>query len=172
MPWGGAPRARARRTVAAVLVALSLTACSPGGGTRTLTDDGISLMYPESWRVAGFSTTNSPRRLAVASYPVPEDSVEGDCGGLEAVELLPSDGALVILIDYGTSASFRERPSVLELADGEFAEYECFGPSSMFRFRVGDRNIQAHVALGPDADDALRDQALAILASLSSRSRG
>src|SRR5665809_70744 len=121
----------------AVLVALAaflLPACTLGGdGTEMFTEDEISIRYPESWHVTPFSTTNSPRRLAVASYPSPEETVEGDCGGLQAVRRLPREGALVLLIDYGQRGSFAPRPDVLTLGDGEFAEYECFGPSTMFR---------------------------------------
>jgi hypothetical protein len=145
-----------------------LAACSTGADTRRFADDGVSFRYPKGWHVAGFSTTNSPRRLAIASYPLPEDAVEGDCGGLRAVELLPPEGALVLLIDYGSQLqSFPARPEELTLGEGAFAEYECFGPSTLFRFRVGDRALQAHVALGRDASYGMRDRALAILESLA-----
>ena len=155
------------RTFALALLACFLAACSTAADTRQFADGGVSLRYPKGWHVTGFSTTNSPRRLAVASYPLPEDAVEGDCGGLRAVELLPPEGALVLLIDYGSRLrSFPERPAELAMGDGAFAEYECFGPSTLFRFRVGDRALQAHVALGEDAGDDMRDRALAILESL------
>ena len=135
-------------------------------GAQTFRDDGVSFRYPESWHATPFSTTNSPRRLAVASYPIPEDAVEGDCGGLQAAGRLPREGALVLLIDYGERGSFARRPEALHLRDGEFAEYECFGPSTMFRFSVGERDLQAHVALGPEASDETRDRALAVLSAL------
>jgi len=155
----------------AVLIALAaflLPACSlGGGGMETFADAEISISYPKRWHVTPFSTTNSPRRLAVTSYPIPEDAVEGDCGGLQAVRLLPRDGALVLLIDYGRRGSLARRPDRLTLGDGEFAEYECFGRSTMFRFSVGDRDLQAHVALGPDASGKTRDRALAILSALT-----
>jgi len=151
----------------ALLGALAaLTACSIGAGTKELAEDDVSFRYPAGWHVAGFSTTNSPRRVAVASYSLPENAVEGDCGGSRAVELLPPDGALVILLEYGWGR-FPGRPAELELADGELAEYECFGRSTMFRFRVGERDFQAHVALGSEAGDETRDRALAILESLA-----
>jgi hypothetical protein len=111
--------------------------------------------------------SNSPHRLAVSSYPVPSDAIEGDCGGYEAVELLPPEGVLVLLIDYGEGASFPLRPDGFTMRAGEFAEYECFGASTMFRFRVGQRDIQAHIAIGSEASKGTTDRALAILSALA-----
>jgi hypothetical protein len=155
------------RAFALPLLACVVAACSTGADTRQFADDGISFRYPKGWHVTGFSTTNSPRRLAAASYALPDDVVEGDCGGYRAVELLPPDGALVLLVDYGSRLrSFPERPAELALSAGAFAEYECFGPSTLFRFRVRDRALQAHVALGGDASYGMRERALAILESV------
>jgi hypothetical protein len=72
----------------------------PGRPTR-FAERGVSLETPSGWSVSGFSETVFPRRLVAASYPVTRADVEGDCGGLAAVERLPSDGAYVVLIDYG-----------------------------------------------------------------------
>lgn len=156
------------------LVASFFAGCSLGDDSQAFEANGLSLRYPIGWHSTGFSTTNSPRRLIVASYVVPDDAVEGDCGGYCAVELLPADGALVLVIDYGSalaglrpSERFPPRPRNLTLRDGERETYECFGESTMFRFRIGDRNLQVHVALGPEASDRIRDQALGIVASLS-----
>jgi len=142
-------------------------ACSAGDEEmRTFTEDGISFSYPKGWHVVGFSRLNSPRRLAVTSYSVPVDAVEGDCGGRQAVELLPPEGVLVLLIDYGERDSFPARPGRLTVKSGEFSHYECFGPSTMFRFHVGKQDFQAHVAIGPQASGEALDRALAMLASL------
>jgi hypothetical protein len=59
---------------------------------------------PPGWSVSGFSETVFPPRLVAASYPVTRADVEGDCGGLAAVERLARGGAYVVLIDYGVSA--------------------------------------------------------------------
>jgi hypothetical protein len=154
-------------SVGVALLACSVLGCSTGGeGARSFTDAGISFRYPKSWHVTGFSTTNQPHRLTVTSYPVPTNAVEGDCGGHAAVEALPVDGILVLLIDYGERATFPPRPSRLTMQDGEFAEYECFGPSTMFRLRLGRRDLQAHVAFGEEAGEDAQQQALAVLAGL------
>jgi hypothetical protein len=149
---------------------LGVVGCS-SGASGTFQDDSLSFRYPSSWYVTGFSTTNSPRRLSVTSYVVPEDAVEGDCGGLAAVQRLTADGAFVILIDYGDPGSdeFPPPPRPFRLADGQFAEYECFGASTMFRFTSRDHDLQAHVGPGTRAGDARRRDALAILDSLVSR---
>lgn len=136
---------------------------------RIFREGRLSFRYPSDWSATGFSKTVWPARLAVASYALPADAVEGDCGGYAAVEALPRDGALVIVIDYGAGrvAEFPPRPPRLRLADGKYAEYECFGASTMFSFRVGDRRLQAHVALGTDADASRSRQALKILDSIA-----
>ncbi|MGH3019971.1 MAG: hypothetical protein ACRDNR_07415 [Gaiellaceae bacterium] len=133
---------------------------------RTFTERGVSFRYPRDWSVAGFSTTVSPARVAIASYPLDADAVEGDCGGWAAVEALPPEGALVIIIDYGEAARFAARPARFRLADGEYANYECFGASIMFRFQAGGRALQAHVAIGHDAGTSLSREALAVLDSV------
>ena len=128
--------------------------------------EGLTLAVPSGWSSTPFTTTNNPHRLAVASYPLPADSVEGDCGGIEAVRQLPNDGVLVLVIDYGDGPGFASRPDDLELSSGEFANYDCFGQSTAFRFRVGERDLQAHLALGPDATDDAKEHALEVLRSI------
>lgn len=86
---------------------------------------------------------------------------------MRAVRLLPPEGAVVLLIDYGERGSFPARPDSLTIGAGELAEYECFGPSTMFRFSIGMRDLQAHVATGPRASDKTTDRAVAILAALT-----
>lgn len=105
--------------------------------------------------MSGFSETVFPRRLVAASSPVTRADVEGDCGGYAAVERLPSDGAYVVLIDYGGNfdpdlmrrGDFKQRLP-LTLGDGQRAEFECFGRSYAFHFIVGGRGLQAHIGLG------------------------
>jgi hypothetical protein len=127
---------------------------------------GLSLEYPDRWNVAGFSTTNSPHRVAVASFPLPSDAVEGDCGGLEVARRLPADGVFVLLIDYGDDMPARSRPEEFRLSEGKFANYECFGSSTAFRFGVGRHALQAHIGIGSNADQQLVDQALDVLGSI------
>jgi hypothetical protein len=141
----------ALRVVLAVVAVLALAGAvwlllRDGMSRETYSAQSLTLSYPSGWSRTPFSTTNDPHRLALASYSLPASSVEGDCGGIAAVEQFPDDGALVLLIDYGDGPGFDPRPEVLDLVSGKFATYECFGESTAFRFRVGDRDLQAHLA--------------------------
>ena len=177
----------ARAAVLAIALACLAASCSLGNAKETVPttsrdteaphtfrERGIVIEIPSDWTAAGFSRTVSPARMAVASYPIQANDVEGDCGGLKAAEALPHDGALVILIDYGTtsSAEFRPRPRHFRLPDGDHSLYECFGESTMFRFRDRGRGFQAFVAFGPDADSARVRDALRLLDSLRVVSAG
>jgi hypothetical protein len=158
------------RLVAITSVAVVLTACADTGGTETFTDHGVTFVVPPGWSVTGFSRSVWPRRLVAASYRVGAADVEGDCGGLEAVQRLPAGGAYIVLIDYGAgSASLRDFPDALPvatLAEGQLAEFECFGRSFAFRFRSAGRALQAHVGVGQDATRERRAEALALLNSI------
>jgi hypothetical protein len=111
--------------------------------------------------------------LVAATYSVRRDDVEGDCGGYAAVKRLPSDGAYVVLIDYGGSldAPTRRRDFSqrlpLTLDEGQLAEFECFGRSYAFHFSLEGRGLQAHLAHGHSADRTTRADALAVLNSIS-----
>jgi hypothetical protein len=160
-----------RAAVRLLVAAVALTACADGGGdTAHYAEDGLALEIPEGWSVTGFSTTVFPRRLVAASFPVELDDVEGDCGGLAAVERLPSDGAYVVIVDYGEWLDPRWSPNrfpVRSHREGQLAEFECFGRSWMFRFVIEGRDVQVHVGLGRRADPHRADEALALVNSLS-----
>lgn len=136
---------------------------------------GLSLRVPKSWSVSGFSETVFPRRVVAATYAVNRDDVEGDCGGLAAVQRLAPDGAYLVLIDYGggVDADTRRRDFdqrlPLTFNDGQLAEFECFGRSYAFRFVVAGRALQAHLAVGRAADQETREAALAVLNSIRVR---
>jgi hypothetical protein len=162
------PRLTVAVAVVGATVALIVAGCRSGPedtSTRYSTG-GLTLAVPSGWSSTSFSTTNDPHRLAVASYPLPEAAVEGDCGGIEAVRQLPREGSLVLVIDYGDGPKFKPRPDNLELSSGEFANYDCFGASTAFRFRVAERDLQAHLAFGPDATDDTKEHALDVLRSI------
>jgi hypothetical protein len=157
---------------AALLVLVLVAAGCTHGDDHALeqySDEGLTLAHPTGWSVTGFSMTNDPHRLALASYDGPADSVEGDCGGLEAVRRLPRSGALVVLIDYGTRTSFPPLPNELELSSGTFTEHECLGLSTMFQFRADGRNLQAPLAFGADASAERKREALAVIRSVEAQ---
>lgn len=161
------------RVLALALLAGSLALAGCGGSSDgtpvardTYAERGLTLSYPSDWSLAPFSKTNSPARLAIGSYVIPRGATEGDCGGIAAVRRLPSDGVLVLVIDYGDGPGFQPLPDDLDLTSGEFANYDCFGESTAFRFRVGNRDLQAHIALGPEATEESKEQALDVLRSI------
>jgi hypothetical protein len=156
------------RIVLVFLCSLAVVAGCGSGGRATFRDgeSGLMFRYPRSWSITGFSHSNSPRRLVAASYHVKADEVEGDCGGIEALQSLPGSGAAVLLIDYGSSSSFAPHPGHFTLSDFKRANFECFGDSYMLRFSRGVHDLQAHVALGSRASADRRVPALSILDSL------
>jgi hypothetical protein len=153
---------------------LIATALAAGCGTQRLVTyhdsvTGVSFQHPSSWSVTGFSRSNSPTRLVLASYRVTRSEVEGDCGGSEALAALPKRGVAVLLIDYGTglpSSEFPLRPNHMRLSGFKRANYDCFGDSYMRRFSVGGIDFQAHIAVGRDAASKERNEALRSLESL------
>jgi len=66
----------------------------------------------------------------------------------------------------GAGTQFRPRPRRFAFAQFRFANYECFGPSYLVRFRVDGHNLQVNVAVGAAASSVVRAEALAILDSI------
>ena len=160
--------------VVVAVTATALAACELGAeGSTRFADRGIALKVPSGWSVTGFSKDVTPRRLVAASYDVRPDDVEGDCGGQAAVEQLRTDGAYVVLIDYGSFPGDLDRDDFSDdlptsgrdepFRDERFGEFGCFGPSYVFLFVVGDRALQAHVGIGSDATSKRREEALDVL---------
>ena len=94
---------------------LIATALAAGCGTQRLVTyhdsiTGVSFQHPSGWSLTGFSRSNSPTRLVLASYHVTRSEVEGDCGGSEALTALPKHGVAVLLIDYGPGLPKNEFP--------------------------------------------------------------
>jgi hypothetical protein len=165
----------ARRLLTALVVSALVSGCGAAKYAHFRdTSRDIAFRYPAGWFVTGFSTTNDPNRLVVASYRVTRPQVEGDCGGMAALDALPPRGTAVLIIDYGPAApaaQFPKRPSRFRLRNGKYGNYECFGRSYVFRFRVAGRDLQAHVAIGRHASPRERGAALAILDSLDRSAR-
>jgi hypothetical protein len=156
------------RVGAVSLCALAVVLAGCGSHRTSFRDSetGLTLRYPRSWTVTGFSQATSPHRLVVASYHVGPDEVEGDCGGERALQSLPPRGAAVLLIDYGSSSGFAPHARNFTLSNFQRATYECFGDTFMVRFGRGGHDLQAHVAIGRRATAERRKEALSILDSL------
>jgi len=160
-------------------VFLVATALATGCGSQRLVTyhdsiTGVSFQHPSSWSLTGFSRSNSPTRVVLASYHVTRSEVEGDCGGSEALAALPKRGVAVLLIDYGPGLprnGFPPRPNHMRLAGFKRANYDCFGDSYMRRFSVGGTDFQAHIAVGRDAGTKERNDALESLDSVKVNGR-
>ena len=159
--------------IGAAIAVIGVSACGGVHHDRTFSEPSVgpsrpvSFRYPRDWSVSGFSRDNN--RLVVASYRVDRSEVEGDCGGMEALQRMPRDGAAVLLIDYGTYGNGKglaPHPADFELSQFRRANYECFGDSYMLRFRRDGHDLQAHVALGSQVSAVRRAEALAILDSI------
>jgi hypothetical protein len=164
------------RILVAAIAVVAVAACDSEEPTQ-FSARGIALDVPSAWSVTGFSEDVVPPRLVVASYGVLPADVEGDCGGRAAILRATEDGAYVLLIDYGPSSGAdgsgerttgRDEPFSRE----RFGDFECFGPSYLFRFVVAGRALQAHIGIGPDASQQRRDEAVAVLRSITVSSRG
>ncbi len=163
-----------RPRVSCFLLALTASLLLAGcGGSKpaSFNAEGVAFLYPDGWSVTGFSRTVAPARLVVASYPVSRAEVEGDCGGMRALQALPPNGAAVLLIDYGpgpASTQFPARPSHFRLEQFKRANYDCFGDSYMLRFHTAGHNLQTHLVFGRNAGATQRNQALGVLDTLGS----
>jgi hypothetical protein len=155
----------------ALTAPLFLAGCG-GSKPASFNAEGVAFVYPAGWSVTGFSRTVSPARLVVASYPVKRAEVEGDCGGMRALQAVPRNGAAVLLIDYGpgpANSQFPARPSRFRLDQFKRANYDCFGDSYMLRFHAAGHDLQTHLVFGGKADVTQRNQALGVLDTLGSK---
>jgi hypothetical protein len=124
---------------------------------------------PESWRFSEEPTDpiEPHNALAFGSWDFPDGGV---CAPFAALDDLPADGAFVWLIEYhGTDhpEDFVPRPEAFELDDFRFGETSC-DPTPMYQLRFEDqgRFFQWQVALGPQASEATRSDAVRALNTL------
>jgi hypothetical protein len=82
------------------------------------------------------------------------------------LQSLPSDGAAVLVIDYGSTSTFSLHRGRFRLSELERGTFECFGETYLVRFHRSGHYLQAHIAFGTRASAERRTEALAILDSL------
>jgi hypothetical protein len=132
----------------------------------------VSGALPAGWDVQGHATALSfPVELFTAgSYRV---ATGGSCGPQQALDDLPSDGALIFAFEYRpavghvSSRGFPARPAHIRLRRRDVSPAECIGrPGWLVRFRDHGRPIQIHVVLGRRATQARRIQVERFLDSL------
>jgi hypothetical protein len=165
--------------VPAFLLPLAMAAslgAPAGASTYADPDRGVSATVPAGWHArVGLTRLGFPREVvAVASFPLRRG---GSCGPDRAHADMPSDGALILVLEYrpargsvwrdGTRRSaFAPRPAHLRLPRRAQQTFECFGTGHLLRFRDADRPFQVMVALGPRASDARRQAVERVLDGL------
>lgn len=184
-----------RPFLCAAALALALVGASCGAGTSVASEDpvdewqllrdaedGLSVRYPPGWD-ATTSALNDvvwpPHHLAAASFPLDQVRSDTGCAPVPVVESLPPDSAFIILFEYtegpldesSWARDVPDRPAHFTLDEADFANYECYGASYMFRFVEGGRVFQAHVSFGDEAADETRATALTVLDSLEVAAR-
>jgi len=155
--------------VSEVNEALATLRIAPDAGwvTHDDSDDAVTVSTPATWtwREDPVPALGEPRILfAAGTWDFP---VGGDCGPEPALRDLSEEGALVWLLDYRFAANpedFPPHPSLLSLS-GRPEVFECATghPSYVVRFRDGFRYFQLHVALGDEASEATRRDAIDVL---------
>jgi hypothetical protein len=138
---------------------------------------GITLSEPPGWHLVlpPITSTAYPLdRLLLTTYRA---GAGGQCSPTRAEAALPANGALIYLLEYGSTAGTvltrppaadsSNAPPNLALSQGTKAAYECWlVPSYLLRFRAAGRLFQAQVAFGSKASAQRRAEALRILNSL------
>jgi hypothetical protein len=131
---------------------------------------GLHLVHPSAWRLYPRALTEAVSardQIALGTFRLHQTTPDHGCTPATALRSRPRGGGFVFLFEYeGLNrtqlARFPRRPARLHLRRSSYAQYECFGPSWLVRFRDAGRAFQAHV-YGPRAR---RREALAILDSL------
>jgi hypothetical protein len=128
----------------------------------------VSTLVGWTWREDPLPNLGEPRILfAAGTWPFPAG---GQCGPNPALEELPSDGALLWLIEYRLPdrlADFPLRPYPITLTgEPEVAECSTAHPTYLLRFRDGFRFFQLQVALGEAATEATRRDVADVLNSM------
>jgi hypothetical protein len=164
----------------ALTLSALLAACGSASrpATSTTTANGLTVALPAGWQSAHESLTphlTDPReQLAVGTYPLRYR--ETGCAHVpgSALEDLGPTDAFVELEERGIGASasgFPARPEHFGPTLGSRSEASGCVPSARFEdhwftFSDAGRRFHVRVAFGPDAPQAIRRQAWAILDSL------
>lgn len=140
----------------------------------------LTAEIPEGW-----DTTEAPLSglinpvllLSAASFDLDGARSHANCTPVRALEAMPPDGALVVVLAYGdddlSEAALRSlprRPDHLRLGPASFGSYECSGRSYDLQFRERNRGYKINVWLDPArVDPEIRREAVELLNGLELR---
>ncbi len=165
---------QASRVLAGLQIEPSETPSSRSGWKTHLNPlNGMSIDVPETWVVRNDLVPSLLEpKIVIAAGNYARLYQGGDCGPDNALADLPPDGVLLWVLRYDrpngrAPYEFRPRGESVDLGP-LLGPFECIGRRTyLVLFRDGGGFFQAHVVLGPDAPDALRDEAAEALATFA-----
>jgi hypothetical protein len=145
----------------------------PSIDSKAVPESPVSVDLPAGWIGKDDPVPSSSAPRVVAAYGTWDFPTGGECGPEAALGDLPTDGALVWVVEYGDprySGDFYSSPGPGFSIDLQTppARWECAAaaPSRMYPFRVTGRFFEIHVAFGPDASAETIGQANGVITSL------
>jgi hypothetical protein len=131
------------------------------------------MTLPPGWTGQSYPVVGLERPISLLAAGSWDFTPGGYCGPINALRELPADGAFVWFDGYGTDPpdgiTFTSQPSSVSLMGAATDPSPCFGGSApfVFRWKIGDRYVVAHAALGTDASSETVANAEAALESIS-----
>ncbi len=144
----------------------------PAESPLVAADAAVSVDLPAEWTGKDDPVPSSSAPRVVAAYGTWDLPTGGDCGPEPALGDLPTDGALVWVVEHadpGYAGDFYSPgPGFSIDLQTPPARWACSAaaPSRMYLFRVAGRFFEIHVAFGPDANEKTIGQANGVITSL------
>jgi hypothetical protein len=135
-------------------------------------DVAVSVDVPSGWVEKDEPVPGMTAPRVVAAYGTWDFPTGGACGPEPALAELPTDGALVWLVEYANPGNAGDFIGLSPLFSIDIqnppARWECAAaaPSRMYPFRIGGRFIEVHVALGPAVSSSTLQEANGLITSL------
>jgi hypothetical protein len=135
----------------------------------------VSVDLPPGWIEKDEPVPGTSASRVVAAYGTWDLPIGGGCGPEAALQDLPSDGALVWVVEHARPGNAGDYISLSPLFSIDQqtppARWECASgaPSRMYLFLIGGRYLEVHLALGSTASDATTQQAETLIKSLQTK---
>lgn len=129
---------------------------------------GLAITTPAEWTT---QWSASPQSTALYGATFAFDRSNGFCSKQGPLTTLPPDGAFFWMYEFDLPDA-PLRPESFSIDEQSFASYEGSGCVGTYRinFSDSDRTFSIHVAFGPEAGAALRDELITALDSLEVQS--
>jgi hypothetical protein len=132
-----------------------------------------TMKLPDGWTGQSYPVAGLERPISLLAGGSWNFMPGGYCGPINALRELPADGAFVWMDGYGSlppgGVTFEPQPTTVDLTGAETDPSPCFAGANpyVFRWRIGDRYVVAHAALGPNASASTIADVETTLASIS-----